>query len=311
MASLKLDYPVWTPDGRELFPAGAILTPEIMKELASPGKGSPRSLTYLLEQGSIREDLLHFLAQPPYREIFSNVHRNRLLFGLLEKVRVAAPILGCFEFFRNHEFYTYRHTLVVFALSALIAQDLIDDSQQVLEEASSGPSHDVGKICVPLPVLRKSDPLTRTERGQLEHHVAAGYVLLAHYHGDSEDLAARVARDHHERKDGSGYPLEISLEDRLVEIVAASDIYDALISARPYRPTSYDNRTALEELTAMAARNALSWDVVQALVALNRKGQPHYSSCTVSTEKRGTPPADNRYGIVVPDNADHRDEWKQ
>lgn len=140
--------------------------------------------------------------------------------------------------------------------------------------------------------------LTRAERSILEHHAVAGYVLLSYYLQDIHGVAARVARDHHERKDGSGYPLGRHLTDRLVEIVAVSHIYDALISPRPYRPTSYDNRTALEEITDLVRQGKLSWEVVQALVACNRRNKPHYSECTVSTEKRGNPPADNRHGII-------------
>ena len=106
-------------------------------------------------------------------------------------------------------------------------------------------------------------------------------------------------RDHHEKKDGSGYPRGIPLEDLMVEIVAVSDIYDALVSSRPYRPISYDNRTALEEITGMAGRNEISWEVVRALVAHNRKAKPHSSECSISTEKRGTPPPGNVYGIIA------------
>ncbi|MDY6951474.1 MAG: hypothetical protein SWE60_08180, partial [Thermodesulfobacteriota bacterium] len=89
----------------------------------------------------------------------------------------------------------------------------------------------------------------------------------------------------------------------LVEIVVASDVYDALISKRPYRATSYDNRTALEEITALAETNQISWDVVKALIARNRASKPHYSECVVSAEKRGTPPSDSAYGVI----ADHEE----
>ena len=87
--------------------------------------------------------------------------------------------------------------------------------------------------------------------------------------------------------------------DRMVEIVTVSDVYDALISSRPYRPIAYDNRTALEEITAMAERNEIGWNVVRALVARNRKSKPHHSECEVSVEKRGISPPGNVYGVIV------------
>jgi HD-GYP domain-containing protein (c-di-GMP phosphodiesterase class II) len=168
-----------------------------------------------------------------------------------------------------------------------------------MQEIMAGPTHDIGKISIPLEVLQKTDPLTRTERAILEHHAVAGLVLLSYYFQDNQSIAAKVARDHHERRDGSGYPLGRRLTDQLVEIVAVSDIYDALISPRPYRPTSYDNRTALEEITELAHQGKLGWEVVQALVARNRKSKPHYHECTVSSEKRGIPPANNHYGVMA------------
>ena len=49
----------------------------------------------------------------------------------------------------------------------------------------------------------------------------------------------------------------------------------------------------------MAKRNEIGWEVVRVLVAHSRKDKPHYSECTVSVEKRGTPPPDNVYGIIA------------
>jgi HD-GYP domain-containing protein (c-di-GMP phosphodiesterase class II) len=87
------------------------------------------------------------------------------------------------------------------------------------------------------------------------------------------------------------------VNDYLVDIIIVSDIYDALISQRPYRIDSYDNRTAIEEITTMAEEGKVNIKTVQALVAVNRKGSPNYKECAVSIEKRGTPPANNVYGL--------------
>jgi HD-GYP domain-containing protein (c-di-GMP phosphodiesterase class II) len=76
-----------------------------------------------------------------------------------------------------------------------------------------------------------------------------------------------------------------------------SDVYDALISPRPYRPVSYDNRTALEEIIHQSDAGMISKTVARVLVALNRRSQPHFSQCIVSAERRGEPPKNNLYGI--------------
>ncbi len=299
MSDLIALYPVRTLENALLVPAGTVLTPDAMDALESSSKTPPPRKCSMLGFGSVKEDLLSFLDISPWPGLFADEKEVAALIRPMEGVRLALPLLQAVDYFRDCDFYTYRHILVVFALSTLLAMDLLEDSQELIVEASAGPTHDCGKVCVPLHLLKKRDPLTRMERTLLEHHTVAGYVLLTHYLQDAQSFHAAVARDHHERRDGSGYPRGIPLRERLVEIVAVSDVYDALISQRPYRPVSYDNRTALEELTAMADRNQVSWDVVKALIARNRRSKPHYSECIVSAERRGTPPADYVYGVIA------------
>lgn len=299
MSVLTLLYPVHTLDNRLLLPAGTVLSEETLDELISSSSTTSHETYCLLRYGSVKEDLLKFLSQPPYQGIFTDQQQISHLMNLTEGVHIVHPVLESLDYFRQQDLYTYRHILIVFALSTLLAEDLVSDYEIRIQEAAAGPSHDFGKVCVPIDILRKSDALTRTERGVLEHHSAAGYVLLSYYHQDTQNLTAKVARDHHERKDASGYPRGILLVDHMVEIVAVADVYDALISPRPYRPISYDNRTALEEITAMAEQNQIGWEVVRALVAHNRKAAPHYSECTLSAEKRGTPPPGNLHGVIA------------
>jgi len=59
-----------------------------------------------------------------------------------------------------------------------------------------------------------------------------------------------------------------------VEIVSACDVFDALITPRPYRKGNFDNRSALEEVTALAETGRISWDIVRRLVAFNRGNGP-------------------------------------
>jgi len=247
----------------------------------------------------VKEDCLNFLSIPPYKTIFQDKKQINDLLNLLGTAHFSIPILQSLDYFRQHDLYTYTHVLMVFVLSTLLAKDLIPDYEECTRLSATGPSHDIGKICVPLHILKKKTPLTKMERNFLEHHAAAGYVLLSCYYGDTQNLACKVALDHHERRDGSGYPRGILLADPLIEIIAVSDIYDALITLRPYRSRAYDNRAALEEIAEMAKQNKLGWDVVKALIAHNRKSKPPYQEMAISGEKRGTPPSYNVYGITA------------
>lgn len=299
MTALKLTHNVFTLDNRQLIPAGTVVSDDIVEQLISTHESPSAKSFPFLKHGSIKNNALLFFSQPPYNTIFSDTKRTEAVLDLMEQVNVPYSILETMNYFKLNDFYTYRHFIMVFALSTLLAQDLLENHKDIKKEVFAGPTHDLGKLCVPLNILKKTDPLTRSERLFLEHHAIAGYVLLSYYLGDSKNLSAIVARDHHERKDASGYPCGVPLNDRMVEIFIVSDVYDALLSPRPYRKNSYENRTALDEITTMAEKGKLSWKTVQALVAINRKDRPHYSECSVSLDKRGTPPPDNVYGIIV------------
>ncbi|MCP4112275.1 MAG: HD domain-containing protein [Desulfobacteraceae bacterium] len=304
MSYLALQYPVFTLHNRLLLPAGVKLTPETMETLIPIGCGSQVQTYNILKYSTIKNDLFNFINRiPQYRIIFACRKRTDILIKLMDSVHLPTPVLFSLEYFKRYDFYTYRHILMVFALSTLLAQELIKDRQLLVQQIIAGPTHDFGKICVPLSILKKATPLTSAEMKMLKHHTVAGHVLLSYYYQDTNNFAAKVARDHHERADGSGYPAGTCLKDPMVEIIIASDIYDALISPRPYRSRAYDNRTALEELTDLAYKGELSMDVVKALIAHNRKDRPHYSKCVLSKEKRGTPPSANLHGVISDKNS--------
>ncbi|MDD2542258.1 MAG: HD domain-containing protein [Desulfuromonadaceae bacterium] len=298
--TLQLCYPVLTLDRKELLPAGTCLTTETMAELARSARKEIFSTMRLMEYGTVAEDLRSYVEQPPYSHIFSKPTRTKAVFDSLKRIEFVQPLLDIYGYFKTHDPYTYRHILTVFALSQLLAQDLFEDNKSLSTELSAASSHDFGKACVPLEICNQSHPLNERERRQLSHHAAAGYVLLSYFLMDSNHPAAITARDHHERSDGSGYPRGIALRNRNVEIVAVSDVFDALISPRPYRPISYDLRTALDEVTVLAVKGAISSDVVRVLISCNRKDQLPYTDCTLSQEQRGTPPPGNLYRGVTP-----------
>ena len=299
MSVLTLRFPVRTLDGKEILPAGTPLSDGVLEEVSARGKKVRFPVLPAMDFGTMRRDLLAFTGKGVYRAVFGGKEEYAGLLRLLELTRLPLPVLDSLDYYKRMDPYTYRHILLVFALSSHLARKVLDGFEEILLETTAGPLHDFGKICVPLAILRKETHLRRPEREALEHHTIAGYVLLAYYLKDPGALAAVIARDHHERLDGSGYPRGISLSSRFVEVVAACDIYDALISPRPYRKKSYDTRTALEVITAMAEERRIGWDVVQALISHHRKGKPPPEECEVSVEKRGKHPEENLYGIVL------------
>jgi putative two-component system response regulator len=97
--------------------------------------------------------------------------------------------------------------------------------------------HDVGKVAVPDAILQKAGPLTADERLAIETHPSVGYEMLRGSSSGLLDLAAMIAKTHHEKFDGTGYPCALAGTDIPLEgrIAAVADVFDALTSDRGYR----------------------------------------------------------------------------
>lgn len=120
----------------------------------------------------------------------------------------------------------------------------------------AAPLHDIGKIGISDAILRKRGPLSESERAEMQRHCVIGAAILrdrsrlldaaheqlaASLEGVDNpilEMAARIARSHHEHWDGRGYPDGIAGEQIPLEarIVAVADVFDAICSPRPYKP---------------------------------------------------------------------------
>lgn len=134
--------------------------------------------------------------------------------------------------------------------------------------ADASTLHDIGKAAIPDEILKKPGPLTAEEREVMCRHTTVGYHLLSQSDLPFFRLAARIAWEHHEHWDGGGYPeakrqIEICPEAR---VVAVADTYDALVSARVYKP-AWSRDQALAYLQDQVG-SQFDPDVVAALVAI-------------------------------------------
>lgn len=132
--------------------------------------------------------------------------------------------------------YTFYHSVNVAVLSLLVGISLDFPRSYLYSLGLGALLHDIGKIFIDQNILRKNGPLSGSEFGLIKQHPSNGYeYLINHFNIPAKSYLG--ALQHHERYDGSGYPLALK-GDRISEIgriIAIADVYDALTSDRPYR----------------------------------------------------------------------------
>lgn len=147
-----------------------------------------------------------------------------------------------------HDVDSAAHIDRMASIAAMLAGELGLDSRRVEMLRTAATLHDVGNVATPDAVLRKAGRLTPRERERMESHTVVGHRILAGSTNELLEMAATIALTHHEWFDGSGYPQGLSREKIPVEgrIVATADVFDALLSERPYRPAlEVDEATTL------------------------------------------------------------------
>ncbi len=117
MPKLTLRYPIRTLDNEVLFSPGTFLTQETLDAVIDSNRSYPYQTYPLLSYRSVKENYLNFLSNPPYDIIFSDNTKINDFLNILETVLLPIPILQSLDYFKQHDFYTYAHTLIVFALS--------------------------------------------------------------------------------------------------------------------------------------------------------------------------------------------------
>ena len=131
---------------------------------------------------------------------------------------------------------TEEHTRRVAILAAQVGEELKLPATARRHLAVGGLLHDIGKLSVPLEILRKPAGLTDEEFAEIKRHPEAGRRLLDELGGFSPVVRDLVS-DHHERLDGRGYPRGLTEEELPLHtrILTVCDVYDALVSDRVYR----------------------------------------------------------------------------
>lgn len=147
--------------------------------------------------------------------------------------------------------YTFKHSVDVATIAMILAKQQGLSKQEIFEIGVTGLLHDVGKTKVPLEILNKPGRLDDEEFAVMRQHSVFGYRMVQ----DKPDFSPQVALgvlQHHEKINGGGYPIGAN-EDQIcpyAKILSVADIYDALITERPYKQ-AFSQRDAVEMIMSM------------------------------------------------------------
>ena len=151
--------------------------------------------------------------------------------------------------------YTFEHSVNVCILSLITGIGLGFDISRLRELGTGAMLHDIGKLCISQEILKKPSQLTVDEFEEIKKHTVFGYEILKKSERVSL-VSAYIAFGHHERFDGSGYPLQLKNENiqLCARIAAVADVYDALTSDRVYRKKLRPNEV-YEYITSLGANH--------------------------------------------------------
>ncbi len=161
-----------------------------------------------------------------------------LLKDILGMVSIGSSWPGVLDMLQNMKDFddsTFTHSMNVGLISNVLAKWLKLTPAQVEMATACGLFHDIGKLKIPHAIITKPGKLDAKEYAQIQRHPILGYQMLQQQKVD--DHIRNAALMHHERSDGSGYPMRLSGNqiDPYARIVAIADIYDAMTAPRVYR----------------------------------------------------------------------------
>lgn len=169
-------------------------------------------------------------------------HSNKKLNYLMNSV-IQALILAV----EHRDPYTAGHQLRVSKLACAIAEVMGLEEERIEGIRIAALMHDIGKIGLPIEILSKPGKINFHEFSIIKNHCNIGFDILKEI--DFPWPVAKTVLQHHERINGSGYPNNLTSADILPEakIIGVADVFEAMISHRPYRQ-ALDKNTALAEI---------------------------------------------------------------
>jgi len=236
---------------------------EIEEQIYEP---APRSIVnrnmevnILTGEGNIPIDVKHEETLEDVKAIYDSIRKEGVLDlnQIKEDVEKLLPdmvrnndVLMRLNQLQKTDDYTFAHSLRVSIMASMIGKWLGYSQEEILELGEAGLLFDIGKLSLPEYLLNKEVGVTPEEYELVKKHAQFGYSILLKTKGVSPNIKY-AALHHHERMDGSGYPLRLregQIHD-FAKIIMVCDVFDALITERPYK----------KAISPLMAADYLSW----------------------------------------------------
>lgn len=244
----KLSKAVFTSEGRVLLTSGMILRDSYIGKLKENGiseiyieddisQGIHVS-DAVCEQTRVEAKLLVKNLMDRYT-FTSSVNADRvksMVNRIIDELLNSKDVIANLSDIKFVDDYTFEHSVNVCILSLITGIGLGYNVLRLKDLGVGALLHDIGKLRIPEYILKKPSQLTVEEFEEIKKHTIYGYEILKKCKNISM-ISAFIAFGHHERYDGSGYPLQLRGENihQCARIVAIADVYDALTSDRVYR----------------------------------------------------------------------------
>ncbi|NLM46376.1 MAG: HD-GYP domain-containing protein [Firmicutes bacterium] len=279
-AGMVLARPIYGPDGQLWLNAGVILKETYLESLKHTNVthvyvGDPLLWDVVVDK--VVSDETRAMAVKTVKKTLQEMKTgvlqngrfidNRFFFTvekLVQEILHNRDVIYNLDDIRTADDYTFCHSVNVCILALMIANELRMPRRQLEELAVGALLHDVGKIYVNQAILKKEGSLSPEEYEEIKKHPVYGYDILSQQKNIAFD-SIKVVAQHHERCDGSGYPLQLCGEDihDYAKLVMIADVFDALTANRPYRKAMRPDE-AIEIITG--STHLYDMDMIRAFI---------------------------------------------
>lgn len=293
---MQLENDLYAIDKTLLVKTGQVIHRNQLKHIAEL---SGKQVYKPIKDTWLMQDLIQTFQDKRYLNILHPPKINKKVIHSIKHLKIPEKIFLELAFMKKKSPYTYHHILVIAIVTAKISLDY--SIKYVFETEMAivlSLFHDLGKSRIANRVLNKKTPLTIQERKILSTHPLIGYILLHYYFGSSHHLFDFSSYQHHERLDGSGYPLGIKRINKYAQLIGVVDTLDALISDRPYRSRPFSLRAAIDFLLEEADKGKFNKGLVNALIIYSRRETPG-AKIVIGEKGRDKAPEKNSYGKIA------------